>query len=151
MSAPAPKDHIPSRTGTDTPAASEVENVELFRQIVENIDQVCWMADVHTKELLYAGPAYEELWGHGSTSRYLDREWVADTIHEDDRERFLPFLEKEILEPVEDVYRIVQPNGSVRSLHCGRFPVRDPQGRVYRVVGTARDITAQREVEERLR
>jgi signal transduction histidine kinase len=93
----------------------------------------------------------QKLWGHGSTSRYLDREWVVDTVHADDRERFLPFLEKEILEPVEDLYRIVQPDGSVRSLHCRRFPVRDPEGRVHRVVGTARDITAQREVEERLR
>jgi PAS domain S-box-containing protein len=138
-------------TGTGTPAASEIQDVELFRQIVENIDQVCWVADVHTKKLLYVGPAYEELWGRGSKSCYLDREWAVETVHSEDRERLLSFVEKEVLEPVEDFYRVIRPDGSVRLLHFRWFPVRDSQGKVYRSVGLARDITAQREVEEELR
>jgi PAS domain S-box-containing protein len=107
--------------------------------------------DVHTRKLLYVGPAYEELWGRGSISRYLDREWAVETVHAEDRERFRSFFETEVSEPIEDLYRIVRPDGSVRSLHCRRVPVRDLQGRVYRAIGMARDITAQREVEERLR
>jgi PAS domain S-box-containing protein len=151
MSPTSPLDHIPPVTGTGTPDPSQIENAELFRQIVENIDQVSWMTDVHTKKLLYVGPAFEELWGRGSRSRYLDREWAVENVHPEDRERFVSFLEKEVLEPVEDLYRIVRPDGSVRSLHCRHFPVRDPEGRVYGAVGMARDITDQREAEERLR
>ena len=150
MSAPSPHNQMPPVTGTETPAASEIENIELFRQIIENIDQVCWITDIHTKQLLYVGPAYEELWGRGSTSRYLDRAWV-ETVHKEDRERFLSFLESEVLEPVEDYYRIVRPDGSVRSLHCRHFPVRDPGGKMYRALGIVRDITAEGGMEERLR
>lgn len=150
MSAIPPHDVTPV-TGTERPAPSEIERVELFRQIVENIDQVCWLADVHTNELLYVTPAYEELWGRDSASRYLHREWAIESVHPEDRERFLSFLEIEVLEPIEGLYRIVRPDRSVRSLHCRRFPVRDPEGKIYRAVEMVRDVTGQREVEERLR
>jgi signal transduction histidine kinase len=119
-------------------ADSPIEIDELFRQLLENIYQVSWIVDVHTKELLYVSPAYRELWNH-------------ENAQAEDLGRFLAPLEKEVLEPVEESQRIVSPDGSVRWIQWRRVPVRDREGEVYRAVLIGRDVTAQREMEEQLR
>ncbi len=48
-------------------------------------------------------------------------------------------------------YRIVDASGGVRWIHDRAFPVRNSQGDIVRVVGTAEDITARRQLEEQLR
>jgi len=51
----------------------------------------------------------------------------------------------------DETYRILQPDGTVRWIHDRAFPVRDEDGRVLRVVGTAEDVTEQRRLEEQFR
>lgn len=48
-------------------------------------------------------------------------------------------------------YRIVRPDGDLRSIHAEGQVVRDHDGEAVRVVGTAQDVTEQRRIEERLR
>ncbi len=142
MSAPSP--NSPQVPGT------ELQNAELFGQILNNIGQVCWIADLQTETLLYAGPAFHEIWGSGSASRYPDPNRALEIIHPEDRPHFLSFLEKDILESVEGFYRVVCPDGSLRSLHCRRFPIRNSEGAVCRALEMVRDVTRQRKLEERL-
>jgi signal transduction histidine kinase/ActR/RegA family two-component response regulator len=82
---------------------------------------------------------------------YRNREWLVETVHGQDRDRFLAFFEKQSVEPIEEFYRIVRPDGSVRWIHDRGFPIRDAEGKLYRLAGIAEDITAQREMEEQLR
>src|SRR6185295_13430017 len=48
-------------------------------------------------------------------------------------------------------YRIVRPDGAVRWIRDRGFPVRDAEGRIVRLVGSAHDVTVLREAEEKQR
>jgi two-component system KDP operon response regulator KdpE len=132
-----------------TSAALETES-DLCRQLVENIDPVCWVFDVRKDHFVYFSPAFEKVSGR-SSSEYLTPASLLEVVHAEDRDCFLRFFGTRLSEPAELSYRIVRPDGSVRWIHSRRFPVRDPEGKIYRRAGFALDITAQREAEEHLR
>ena len=130
---------------------TDLQSEERFRELAENIDQVYWMLDLETKRILYVSPAFEKVWGRASAALFRNRAWLVETVHAEDRDRFIAFSEKDRSEPVEEFYRIVRPDGSVRWIHDRSFPVRDPGGKPYRAAGIAEDITTRREMEEQLR
>jgi len=130
---------------------TDLQSEERFRQLAENIDQVFWMLDLATNQLLYVSPAFERVWGRSSASLYHNLDLLVETVLAEDRDRYVSFLEKMRAEPIEESYRIVRPDGSVRWIHDRTFLVSDPEGKPYRVAGIAEDVTAQRELEEQLR
>ncbi len=129
------------------------ESEQRFRQLAENIDEVFWMADPKTTEILYISPAYEQVWGRSCQSLYDQPRSFLDAVHPDDRERVrFAALEKHGRgEPTDEEYRVVRPDGSVRWVRDRAFPVRDARGQVYRMVGIAEDVTEKRRAEEALR
>jgi two-component system cell cycle sensor histidine kinase/response regulator CckA len=130
---------------------TDLQSEERFRQLAENIDQIFWMLDLGTDKLLYVSPAFEKVWGCSSATLYQNRDWLVGSVHAEDRDRFAVFNEKQRSEPVEEFYRIVRPDASVRWIHDRAFLVSDSEGKPYRVAGIAEDITAHRELEEQLR
>ena len=130
---------------------TDLQSEERFRQLAENIGQVFWMLDLGTNRVLYVSPAFEKVWGCNSSTLYQNRDWLNETVHEEDRARFLTFFETMRTEPAEEVYRIVRPDGSVRWIQDRSFLVRGQDGHPYRVAGIAEDVTAHRELEEQLR
>lgn len=73
-------------------------------------------------------------------------------IHPDDRERTRSAIENALRTdtPFHLEHRIVRPDGEYRHLDChGRFTY-DDSGRQLKMIGTAQDVTAQREAEEQL-
>ena len=130
---------------------TDLQSEERFRELAENIDLVYWMLDLDTNKVLYVSPAFEKVWGRPPASLSGNREWLLDTVHPDDRARFVAFCGKHTAGPVEEFYRIVRPNGSVRWIHDRSFLVCNPEGRPYRLAGIAEDITTRRELEEQLR
>ena len=129
---------------------TDLQSEERFRQLAENIDQVFWMLDLGTNQVLYVSPAFERVWGSSNSALYRDRDWLAQTVHPEDRDRFAGFFAKIRSGSAEECYRIVRPDGGVRWIHDRAFVVRNPEGEPYRVAGIAEDITAQRELEEQL-
>ncbi len=89
--------------------------------------------------------------GPGFGRGLSDYDQLIDTVHHEDRVRFAAFAERRRIEPVEETYRIVRLDGSVRWIHDRAFLVRDPAGTAYRVAGISEDITTQRELEEKFR
>jgi PAS domain S-box-containing protein len=140
---------------TDRLQAEKVlaESEQRFRQLAENINEVFWMADPHTTEILYVSPAYEQVWGRSCESLYKEPRSFLDAIHGDDRERVrVAALEQHGRgEPTDEEYRVVRPDGSVRWVRDRAFPVRDAGGVVYRMVGIAEDITEKKRAEEALK
>jgi PAS domain S-box-containing protein len=140
---------------TDRLRAEEVlaESEERFRQLAENIKEVFWMADPQTTEMLYISPAYEQVWGQSCQSLYEQPRSFLDAVHPDDRERVrLAAVEKHSRgEATDEEYRVVRPDDSVRWVRDRAFPVRDANGRVYRMVGIAEDITEKKRAEEDLK
>ena len=119
-----------------------IESNDLFRQLAENIREVFWMTDPEKNRMLYVSPAYEEIWGQPCASLYASpRNWL-DAIHPHDRCRVQEAaVTKQVLDEYNEVYRILRPDGTVRWIQDRAFSVRDESGKVYRVVGIARDIS----------
>ena len=130
---------------------TDLQSEERFRQLAENIDQVFWMLDLGTQQILYVSPAFEKVWGCSAAALYQNRGWLVESVHPEDRGRFTDFLTKVSSEAAEEAYRIVRPDGSVRWIQDRAFLVCGPDGKPYRVAGIAEDVTAHQELEEQLR
>jgi PAS domain S-box-containing protein len=131
---------------------SILESEEKLRQIAENTHQVFWLTDWINKELLYVSPAYETLYGMSVESAYHDRLSWKKPIHPDD----LPYVEEVFRESrdketaAEAEYRIVHDDGEIRWVYDRSFPICDEEGRVYRFVSIAEDITDRKLMEIKL-
>jgi two-component system cell cycle sensor histidine kinase/response regulator CckA len=125
---------------------------ERFRQLAENINEVFWITDPAKQQLLYISPAYEKIWGRTCESLYQSPETWLDAIHPDDRARVRrTAVLNQTLGAYDETYRIIRPDKAERWIHDRAFPIRNPAGEVYRVVGTAEDITEHRKLEEQFR
>lgn len=119
-----------------------------FRQLTEHINQVFWLSSADNSEMLYASPAYEQIWGRSCESLYANPKSFLEAVHPDDRERIEAGLPKQAEEDYEEEYRIVRPDGSVRWIHARAFPIRNPAGNVDRVAGISEDITDRKQAQE---
>ncbi|HEY9248668.1 MAG TPA: PAS domain S-box protein, partial [Rariglobus sp.] len=126
------------------------ESEERFRQLAENINEVFWMNDPATGEILYISPAYETIWGRTRESLYRDPKTWMDAIHAEDRDRVIAADDADS-GSYHEIYRIVRPDGTLRWIRDRAFPIKDANGEVYRIVGTAEDITEWRKLEEQFR
>lgn len=118
---------------------------ERFRQIAENSNEVFWLTNPQTSQILYISPSYERIWGRSCQSLYENPMEFAEAVHPDDAERLMTALTHKAAQGgFEEEYRIVRPDGSVRWILDRARPVKDENGFVYRVAGIAQDITDQK-------
>lgn len=126
------------------------ESEERFRQLAENINAVFFVQSLenHQDRNLYVSPAYEKVWGHSVESvRQQPDSWLK-SVHPNDRERVVASYAQQLEgEAFQEEYRIVRPDGGVRWILARTFPIRDRNGRVYRQVGIAEDITERKQAE----
>jgi len=120
-----------------------------FRQLAESINEVFWLADLDGTEVLYVSPAYERVFGRSRESLYRDpRSWL-EAVHPEDRERVQRAAdEKGARGGMDEMYRVVRADGSIRWIRDQGFPIRDARGQAYRFAGIAEDITDRRRAEE---
>jgi two-component system, cell cycle sensor histidine kinase and response regulator CckA len=125
---------------------------ERFREVVENIQEVFWIADPVKTEIIYVSPAYQTIWGRSDEALYRNpRIWI-DAMHPDDRHRMASVVRaSRTTGGYAETYRIIRPDGSVRWIRDQAFPVHDASGKLARLVGTAVDITEQRLLEDQFR
>jgi len=127
------------------------ESEEIFRQLAENIREVFYIYEADTYQLCYISPAYMEIWGRTCQSLYQDPNSFLDTIHAEDRDRVKKSLKRKNQREVEEVYRIVRPDGSIRWIKDRAFPICNDSGKTHRIVGIAADITDLKLGEEKLK
>jgi PAS domain S-box-containing protein len=133
----------------DTTEASLLESEERFRQMADNIQEIFWMIDAATKETLYVNQAYETITGRSSETLRQNPLSYEEVIHPEDRVQVLLKLDEATRTgDFDERFRIVWPNGESRWVWARGFPVRDGKGRIRRLVGTALDITTQKQAEE---
>ncbi|HWA09300.1 MAG TPA: PAS domain S-box protein [Opitutaceae bacterium] len=127
------------------------ESEERFRQAVENIREVFWMTDPAKNAMLYVSPAYEKIWGRTCRSLYDNPRMWLEAIHPEDRARVLAAAtERQARGDYDETYRILRPDGSLRWIRDRAYPIENESGRVYRIVGTAEDVTGRKELEIQL-
>ncbi len=133
----------------DTTETSLLESEERFRQMADNIQEIFWMIDAENKKTLYVNSAYETITGRSRAAFNDNPLSYEEIIHPDDREPVLLKLEAATQTgDFDERFRIVLPSGEERWVWVRGFPVRDDQGKIRRLVGTALDITTQKHAEE---
>jgi PAS domain S-box-containing protein len=133
-------------------AASVLQTAEReFQQMASNIQEVFWMIDADSKKPLYVNQAYETITRRSCQSLMENPSSHEEVIHPDDRAPVLAKLQEATQNgQFNERFRIVRPRGEVRWVWVRGFPVRDAEGKISRLVGTALEITAQREAEEQV-
>jgi PAS domain S-box-containing protein len=127
------------------------ESEERFRQLVEHLDEIFWMANADGSQVLYVSPAYEKVRGHSCQHIYEHpTDWL-DAIHPEDRARLQDIHARITVGEFSEEYRIIRPDGTVRWIWSRGFPIRDTAGHIYRIAGIGQDITERRQAEDKAR
>ncbi|EQA38081.1 PAS domain S-box protein [Leptospira inadai serovar Lyme str. 10] len=127
------------------------ESEARFRQLAETIDEVFWMKDAETDRLLYVSPAYERIWGRSIESLFQNPDSWLDSVHSDDLHLFFANIRKQNDRGgMNEKFRIIRADGSERWIRAHSFEVIGSDDKVDRIIGVARDVTKQHELEKQL-
>src|SRR5260370_30860375 len=122
-----------------------------FRHMASNIRAIFWTIDAQTKHALYVNEAYETITGRSCQSLIDNPTSYEDLIHHEDREHVLAKLEEATQTgQFDERFRILCTHGEQRWVKVHGFPVRDRSGKILRLVGTAQEITAQKQAEDQV-
>lgn len=145
-----------SKVARDITGRKQAEQIlrsseEKFRQLAENITGVFWMMNPAGTEILYIGPAYEQIWGRTCKSLYeAPMDWI-EAISPDDRQHAHETFMRQLQgEKIDSEYRISTPDGQEKWIRDRAFPVRDHDGQIIRIAGIAEEITERKRYEEEL-
>lgn len=127
------------------------ESEQRFLELAENVQDVFFNFDPSHQRVLYVSPPYENVWGRPCAELY-DNPWsILSTVHPADRVK----ARRNMLRSIRGIaltteFRILFPNEEIRWILCHSYPVRNAEGRLEHVVGTASDITDRKEAELKL-
>ena len=123
-------------------------SVQLFQQLVENIQQVLFVRDLQQNKTIYINPAYETISGRSRNRLYQNPQDFLDAVHPEDREHLIAKIKTtNFLESYSEEYRIVRPDGEVRWICTRAFPLTNHLGEVYRLTGISEDITERKQAQ----
>ena len=127
------------------------ESEHRFRQLADHLHEVFWITTADGDHFEYVSPAFEAIWGRKREELHEHPEIWTLAIHSDDRARVRKaFVQSATQGNFAIRYRIVRSDGNIRWIYDRGYPVRDTEGNVYRIAGTAEDITAMVEAEAAL-
>jgi PAS domain S-box-containing protein len=128
------------------------ESNERLRQMADNIQEIFWLLDASTKEVLQVNRAYETITGRSIETLKQNPTSYADVIHPDDRLHVLAKLEEASHSGhLREEFRIVRSDGALRWVSVHGFPVRRQNAPgIHRLAGTVQDITARKIAETQI-
>jgi PAS domain S-box-containing protein len=127
------------------------ESEERYQEMANHIQEIYWMVDAVTKQIIYVNPAYETITGRSLETLRDNPTSYQETFHPEDRVRILTKLEEASQTgQLDEEFRIVRPDHVVRWVSVRGFAVRDSAGVVRRLVGISQDITARKSAEEQM-
>ena len=143
-----------SKSSLEYPHESETKNM------IENIGEVIYKVDVHTKQFTFVSPQVKSILGY-TQADFLDimNDYLRNPFyHKDDRQRvitgryrfLLRCLNEGMQEPYEEEYRVKQKNGSVIWVRESIYPSYNSEGIIEAFVGKIADITERKKIEEGL-
>ncbi len=128
------------------------ESEEKFRQLAESISDSFILRS--EEEILYANPAFEQVFGYSRSELYKNPELSRKWIHPGDSDRILKILNSEEYKKThsfDEQFRIIKKNGETCWIWNRSYPVtRAGIDKSSRIVSVATDITKIKELEENL-
>jgi PAS domain S-box-containing protein len=128
--------------------ASLRQSEERFRQLADNIQEIFWMMDARTKEVLFVTAAYETVTGYSRAALLSDRVSCREIIHPEDRERIYERFDKAVATgQFDEEFRIRRADGEIRWLWAKTSPRPEgpeDQDAPHWFVGFALDVTARK-------
>ena len=121
--------------------------ISLFRQLSEGAEDVFWVSDPLSGQVLYLSESYERLWGHPRQTVYDNPKIFLDSIHPDDRKRVAAAHKLQSVGLYDEAYRLLRPDGTQHWVRAKAYPIRETSGAVTRICGIVQDITAAKETE----
>jgi PAS domain S-box-containing protein len=118
-----------------------------FRQIADNITEALWLMEPQHQHAFYVNTAYTKIWGRSAASFYADPLAFIDSLHPEDKDRILSGLHRQLDDTYEAEYRIVRPDGTIRWVRDRSFPIKNDDGKIYRIAGMTEDITDKMQLE----
>ncbi|BAU58673.1 diguanylate cyclase/phosphodiesterase with PAS/PAC sensor [Halorhodospira halochloris] len=127
-----------------------VESEWRARIISEAMEEVVWLRA--GDQMLYVNSSYERIWGRSIEELMANPDSFLDAVHPGDRERIICSWAACKAGDVrfDETYRIVRPDGEVRWVHAVNSAPFASAGYTACSVGSARDVTAQIEIEQAL-
>ncbi len=127
------------------------ESEERYRQMASHIEEIFWMLDAESKRVLEVNEAYETITGRTRRSLLDNPTSYEEIIHPEDRVHVLARLDEATRTgKFDERFRITLPNRDVRWVRVHGFPMRNTAGKIWRLVGTAQDITEQKQAEDQV-
>src|SRR6267154_3966885 len=120
------------------------QSEERFQQMATNIQEIFWMMNAETKEVIYVSKAYETITGRPLTDLYEAPDSCRDLIHPEDRLRVLTRLEEAgSTGRFHEEFRILRADGALRWISSTASGVPEPNRRTRWLVGIAQDGTSR--------
>jgi two-component system cell cycle sensor histidine kinase/response regulator CckA len=128
------------------------ESEEQFRLIAETIDEVVWIYDFDQDKVVYISPAHDRIYGYSREILEKKQSSFFDYVHPDDRRKAIDAIDRmKSGQPLDNEFRIIRPDGSVRFIWDRSFPIKDEKGGIKRFIGITQDVTTWRQSEETLK
>lgn len=121
-----------------------------LQQILQNMKQVMWLLDLDSDQIIYVSPAFELIWGRSCDSFYADSLLLIKSIHPEDRVKVMSTSLDENRKFLDQTYRIVRPDDSLRWISAHSFWINEESSQKTYQVCIAQDITGQNQVDQTL-
>ncbi|MGC8764242.1 MAG: PAS domain S-box protein [Acidobacteriota bacterium] len=120
-----------------------------LKSIFDRLRHVYFSVEMPSRRVLELSDGFEGLFGLPREAIRPDGRWWEERVHPEDRPAWREAHDRLLRgEALEETYRIVRPDGSVRHVHDRTVPVRDGKGRVVRVEGVLEDVTEVARIKE---
>lgn len=131
------------------------ESEERFSQLANNSPDVFWFVDLHPEaRIRYVSPSVSVQWGVSPENFYNDPNFWLNCVPPEDREAVLELVaaaNEARSASLEMEYRVLLPEGGTHLIHFRGTIMRDAEGNPIRLGGLSRDITEQKQAEEKIR
>ncbi len=128
----------------------DLQEVQVFEQFANNVDFAFWVCSLDVTEYYYMSSGYEKIWGRTIASLMESPHSFLEAVHPDDLERVTQASVGKQPWNMDEEYRIICPDGTVRWVRDRTFPVYDEQGNIHRMTGIAEDITERKKEQKDL-
>jgi diguanylate cyclase (GGDEF)-like protein/PAS domain S-box-containing protein len=139
-------------TVAKTAMREAAENADLLHELTEVAPDIFWTYDVNSERFTYISPAFEHIYKISSAPVLSDPNEMFKYVHPDDHEKVARALQRHSvgIDFNETDFRVVDAEGALHWLSNRVVAIRDTSGKVIRLSGTIRDITAYKDYEQRL-